>query len=148
MGITIHRPEINDEKSWRTLWRGYLDFYETELPDEIYRNTWRRMLSGDLEDINGLLAKDETGKSVGLVHYLFHPHCWHKEKVCYLQDLFVDDSARGKGVGRLLINRVYEAADTLGRGEVYWLTQTFNSTARQLYNQVATVTPFIKYKRN
>ncbi len=148
MSVTINLLTPDDESEWRRLWGLYLAFYEDKAPDEIYRNTWRRLMAGDTEDINGLIAKDETGASVGLVHYLFHPHCWQPEKICYLQDLYVDDNARGKGAGRALIEAVYEAADALGRSNVYWMTQEFNFTARYLYDRVATVTPFIKYKRN
>ncbi|MGX1306119.1 GNAT superfamily N-acetyltransferase [Amorphus suaedae] len=67
--------------------------------------------------------------------------------VCYLQDLFVSPDVRGSGAGRALIEAVYEAADAAGAEQVYWLTQTFNETARRLYDRVASVTPFIKYRR-
>ena len=49
--------------------------------------------------------------------------------------------------GVALIEAVYEAADAAGAPHVYWLTQEFNETARQLYDKVAKQTPFIKYSR-
>lgn len=52
-----------------------------------------------------------------------------------------------RGVGRALIEAVYEAADERGAPSVYWLTQDFNETARVLYDRVANLTPFIKYQR-
>ena len=84
---------------------------------------------------------------MGLTHYLFHRHGWRIENVVYLQDLYVDPEVRGTGAGRALIEAVYRAADEAGCPSVYWLTQDFNSTARQLYDRIATVTPFIKYQR-
>jgi GNAT superfamily N-acetyltransferase len=69
------------------------------------------------------------------------------EDVCYLQDLYVDPQARGTGAGRALIEAVYAAADANGTPSVYWLTQDHNTTARQLYDRIAKVTPFIKYQR-
>ena len=84
---------------------------------------------------------------MGLVHYLFHRHCWREENVCYLQDLYADPEVRGKGIGRALIEAVYAAADAAGAPSVYWLTQDFNHTARKLYDRIGTVTPFIKYAR-
>ena len=54
---------------------------------------------------------------------------------------------RGKGIGRALIEAVYAAADAHGAATVYWMTQDFNATARQLYDRIATLTPFIKYQR-
>ena len=55
--------------------------------------------------------------------------------------------ARGIGAGRSLIEAVYAAADANGTPLVYWLTQEFNTSARQLYDRIAKVTPFIKYQR-
>ena len=95
---------------------------------------------------NGLLALRD-GQAAGLVHYIFHPHNWRLEDVCYLQDLYTDPAFRGGGVGRALIEAVYEAADKRGAPSVYWLTQDFNDTARVLYDRVANLTPFIKYQR-
>lgn len=87
------------------------------------------------------------GRAMGLVHYLFHRHGWRVENVCYLQDLYVSDEARGTGLGRRLIEAVYAAADANGTPGVYWLTQEFNATARQLYDRIAKVSPFIRYNR-
>jgi len=82
-----------------------------------------------------------------LVHYILHPHNWREEDVVYLQDLYVSEAARGTGAGRALIEAVYAAADANGTPSVYWLTQDFNATARQLYDRISTLTPFIKYQR-
>jgi len=50
-------------------------------------------------------------------------------------------------IGRKLIEAVYKAADANGTPSVYWLTEDFNKPARRLYEQVAGLTPFIKYQR-
>ena len=134
-----------DEPHWRRLWSAYLAFYETEVPEEVYLTTFARLLSDD-EPQWGLIAEVD-GQPVGLVHYIFHRHNWKIEDVCYLQDLYADPAARGKGVGRVLIEAVYAAADAQGTPAVYWLTQDFNTTARKLYDRIGTVTPFVKYQR-
>jgi GNAT superfamily N-acetyltransferase len=135
-----------DEPDWRRLWTDYLTFYETSVAEEVYASTFARLLGPDPQDFNCLIAEVE-GRPVGLAHYLFHRHGWKIENVCYLQDLFVDPRARGTGSGRALIEGVYAAADAAGAPSVYWLTQDFNRTARQLYDRVARVTPFIRYNR-
>ncbi|MCT4370628.1 GNAT family N-acetyltransferase [Yangia mangrovi] len=143
----IIRPlEAGDEAAWRALWTGYLTFYETSVPEEVYASTFARLLGDDPQDFHGLLAL-VGGVPVGLVHYVFHRHCWRIENVCYLQDLYAAPEARGTGVGRALIEAVYAAADAEGAPNVYWMTQEFNTTARQLYDRIGTVTPFIKYQR-
>lgn len=144
--ITTRPLESADKSAWRDLWRGYLDYYESTVSDEVYDTTFARLTDPGIPALNGLLALS-GGEPCGLVHYIFHPHCWRLEDVCYLQDLFVSPGRRGSGVGRALIEAVYGAADRHGTPSVYWLTQEFNYRGRMLYDQVATRTPFIKYQR-
>ena len=141
------RPlDASDEAEWRRLWTAYLDFYGTSVSEEVYATSFARMLSGEADEFRGLIAEVD-GRPVGLAHYLFHRHGWRIENVCYLQDLYTDPAVRGTGVGRALIEAVYAAADAEGCPNVYWTTQAFNRTARQLYDRIGEETPFIKYQR-
>jgi GNAT superfamily N-acetyltransferase len=90
---------------------------------------------------------EREGRLVGLTHFVFHRHGWKIADTCYLQDLYADPEVRGQGVGRALIEAVYAAADARGAPSVYWQTQEFNATARQLYDRIAQKTPFIVYRR-
>ena len=147
MSDVLIRPlEASDEEAWRALWRGYLDYYETTVSEQVYAETFRRLLGDDPRDYSGLVAI-EAGTPVGLTHYLFHRHGWKIEDVCYLQDLFVTPARRGTGIARRLIEAVYAAADAHGASQVYWLTQDFNEAGRRLYDRVGVLTPFIKYQR-
>ncbi len=143
---TIRPLRATDHDQWRSLWTGYLQFYQTSVPDAVYTSTFARLLGSDPRDFSALVA-DQDGQLLGLAHYLFHRHCWKIEEVCYLQDLYVSPQARGTGLGRALIEAVYAAADTAGASAVYWLTQDFNHEARQLYDRVAQVTPFVRNNR-
>jgi len=136
-----------DRDDWQRLWRGYLDFYETRLPAEVHDTTFARLTGNGPGEFRGLIARSD-GRAVGLVHYLFHRTCWAINDTCYLQDLYADPAVRGQGIGRALIEAVYAAADAHGAASVYWLTQDGNATARRLYDRVATLTPFIKYRRD
>ena len=145
-------PEIRplraaDKDQWAEMWQAYLAFYETTLPDEIYESTFARLLGDDPQDFSCFVA-EQDGVLVGLTHYLFHRHAWKVERVCYLQDLYARPEARGTGAGRALIQAVYDEADRQGAPTVYWLTQDHNQTARQLYDRIGTLTPFIKYNRS
>lgn len=146
MTRTIRPLSSDDKADWCRLWRGYLEYYEAEVSDEIYQQTFERLLDTDRVQQNGLIALQD-GVAVGLVHFIYHPHNWLIEDVCYLQDLYADPTVRGTGVGRELIEAVYKAADVNGTPTVYWLTQDFNNTARKLYDRMANLTPFIKYQR-
>lgn len=146
MTVIVRDLRAEDEPQWRTLWTGYLEFYETSVPEEVYQTYFQRLLGDDPQDYHGLVA-ERDGELIGLTHYLFHRHGWRIENVIYLQDLYVSEAARGTGAGRALIEAVYARADAAGCPSVYWLTQDFNKTARQLYDRIATETPFIKYHR-
>ncbi len=145
--VTIRPLTAADEAGWRRLWAGYLDHYETTVPENVYQSTFARLLGDDPRDFSCFVAEDGQGRLVGLTHYLFHRHGWKIEEVCYLQDLYTDPEARGLGVARALIEAVYAAADAAGAPSVYWLTQDFNATARKLYDRIGVLTPFIKYQR-
>ncbi len=146
MSLTIRPLAPSDQADWRRLWTAYLEFYESSVSDQVYATTFARLLDPARPAQNGLIAVQD-GRAVGLVHYIFHPHNWRVEDVCYLQDLYADPEVRGSGVGRALIEAVYAAADENGTPSVYWLTQDFNETARRLYDRIGTLTPFIKYQR-
>lgn len=146
MSVTVRPLLPSDEAEWRALWNAYLEFYGTLVPEEVYSTTFARLTDPAVPNQFALLA-EAGGRPIGLVHAIFHPHNWRIEDVCYLQDLYVVPEARGTGAGRALIEAVYAAADANGTPSVYWLTQEFNAPARQLYDRIAKVTPFIKYQR-
>ncbi|SLN31166.1 Acetyltransferase (GNAT) family protein [Roseivivax jejudonensis] len=144
--VTLRPLADTDEAQWRALWTGYLDFYGATVSEAVYSATFARLCDPDRPQQRALVAETD-GRLLGLVHVVFHPHNWRVEDVCYLQDLFVMPEARGTGLGRALIEAVYGMADAAGAPSVYWLTQDFNHEARQLYDRIATLTPFIKYQR-
>jgi GNAT superfamily N-acetyltransferase len=144
-GALIRPLRAEDDAQWRGLWRDYLAFYDTVLPAETYAHHFTRLTAAE-GDFRAQVA-ERDGRLVGLVHYLFHPHGWRPAGTCYLQDLFTAPDLRGTGLGRALIDAVYQAADARGVGSVYWLTQTGNATARQLYDRIADPTDFMVYRR-
>ena len=142
--VTIRAIAPPDFDDWRRLWGGYLEFYRTSLPDEMFRLTWQRLLD-PAEPMWGALAVVD-GAPTGLVHYIEHRSCWTPGNYMYLQDLFVDGAARGRGVGRTLIEHVYAEAASRGCSRVWWLTHETNTTAAHLYEQVAERSGFIQYR--
>ena len=139
----------DDYDQWLPLWNGYNAFYgrsgATALAPEITDMTWARFFDA-YEPVHGLVA-EAGGELLGLTHYLFHRSTTAIAPVCYLQDLFTSEAARGKGVGRALINGVYDQAKLAGAGRVYWQTHETNLTAMQLYDKVAERSGFVVYRR-
>jgi GNAT superfamily N-acetyltransferase len=140
---------LGDYSQWLPLWEGYNKFYgrsgKTALAEEITRTTWARFLDA-YEPMHALVAEDK-GALVGLVHYIFHRSTISIAPTCYLQDLFTEESARGKGIGRALVNAVYEQAKLTGVARVYWQTHESNSAAMKLYDQLAERSGFIVYRK-
>ncbi|HEX9590835.1 MAG TPA: GNAT family N-acetyltransferase [Bradyrhizobium sp.] len=138
-----------DYEQWLPLWDGYNAFYgrsgATALSPEITRMTWARFFDA-YEPVHGLVAESD-GHLLGLTHYLFHRSTTAIEPVCYLQDLFTSNAARGRGIGRALIDRVYEQARRTGSSRVYWQTHQTNLTAMQLYDKVAEHSGFVVYRK-
>jgi GNAT superfamily N-acetyltransferase len=139
--IEIEPLRAGDRATWEVLARGYKAFYRNPLPDEAYEATWQRLTAGS--ELFGLGARLD-GNLIGIAHYLFHPMFWGGG-ACYLQDLFVDESVRGRGAARALIERVAEVAQERGADRLYWTTQQDNAQARVLYDKVARFNGFIRY---
>jgi GNAT superfamily N-acetyltransferase len=146
MSDIVIRPMRPDERAeWEPLWRGYLDFYRTSVPKGNYDTTWARLQ--DPAEPMGLLGAYAGGRVRGIVHYLYHRSCWTVGNYCYLQDLFVAEDSRKLGLGRALIEAVYNEARAAGASRVYWLTHETNVTARALYDQLADRPGFIQYRK-
>jgi GNAT superfamily N-acetyltransferase len=150
MQIKIRSARQDDFPAWLKLWDGYNAFYgrvgQTALSSEITRMTWSRFFDA-YEPVHALVA-EEVGTLLGLVHFLYHRSTTDIAPVCYLQDLFTAPDARGKGIGRDLILRVYEHAKDSGAPEVYWQTHETNVGAMKLYDKVARKSGFLVYSRS
>ncbi|MDP3494902.1 MAG: GNAT family N-acetyltransferase [Hyphomonadaceae bacterium] len=141
----IRSATPEDFDRWAPLWEGYNRFYERVAPAEVTHVTWRRFFDA-YEPMHALVA-ERDGALIGLAHYLFHRNTAMLGPTCYLQDLFTAPAARGAGVGRALIEAVYERARVAGSTRVYWMTQETNHAARVLYDAVAERSGFIQYRR-
>jgi GNAT superfamily N-acetyltransferase len=145
--VLVRPVEQADYAGWRPLWDGYNRFYGREgpsaLPENISEATWERFFSRE-EPVQALVAV-QGGRVIGIAHFLFHRSTTRLTDVCYLQDLFTAEEARGRGVGRQLIHAVYEIALAAGSSRVYWQTKATNAPGRALYDKIAEHQGFIVY---
>ncbi len=146
--MTLHiRPLVPaDYPAWEPLWQGYLTFYKTVLSNNITRTTWARLM--DPAEPMHVWGAFEGEALLGIVQCITHRTTWSEQWNCYLQDLFTVPAARGKGVGRALIEHAYREAEKLGCFRVYWQTHESNAEAQVLYNKVAERSGFIVYRKN
>ena len=162
--LTVTPLAPADRADWERLFRGYIGFYERDEAQAMYDRAWAAFMAGDRLRALGArlraegpfttpsarspspLPGEEVGEErlVGITHFFVHPSTSGPD-VCYLQDLFTDQAARGQGVGRSLIAAAADWAREQGCGRLYWLTHESNATARALYDKVAVNRGFIRY---
>lgn len=135
----------DDKAAWQELWAGYLAFYKANVDPAITQITWQRF-HDDAEPLYALGAFDGD-RLIGIVHCVKHRATWTDGWYIYLEDLFTVPHARGRGVGKALIEAVYALADELGAARVYWHTHEGNESARKLYDHVGHNAGFLQYRR-
>jgi GNAT superfamily N-acetyltransferase len=135
MTTTVRKIEISDKERWLELFKAYIVFYESDLSAEQFELTWQRIHSDF--NMHGLVA-ERDGRIIGFAHYIFRPSTWAEKDYCYLEDLFVDPEVRGMGAGRALIQALEVIARDAGSERLYWTTAPDNTTARRLYDKLAT----------
>ncbi len=130
---------------WERLYRAYAAFYAVPMTDEILGRTWGWLMDpGHPEE--GLAAEDADGTLVGLAHFRPYPDPLRGCDIGFFDDLFVDPSARGRGIARQLIETVATVARQRGWPQVSWLTAEDNASARALYDQLARATTWVTYE--
>lgn len=129
-------------ESWLGLW---LDYTAGEIPieSELHALTFRRLCDG--RDLHGVVAVDD--QPIGFAHYYFHPSTWAISSPCYIQDLYVSTRARGRGIGRRLVDEVCGRARRAGSPVAHWNTRSGNDAAHALYDRIAERSDRVIYVR-
>jgi GNAT superfamily N-acetyltransferase len=138
-----------DKASWHQLWSAYCDFYGVMMPHWVSDTLWHRILD-PATPVHALVAESEGAiggepRLTGIANYILHPYTWGTEPICYLEDLFVAEHARERGIGRALIESLIEMAGRNKWRRVYWHTHEQNEVARSLYERITPRDPFVRY---
>ncbi len=141
---TIQDATQGDEAAWRALWGQYLAFYKVDLAPAITAATWARLMD-PASPVKARLAVVD-GQVMGFAIHMHHPSTWVATEDAYLEDLFVTDAARGKGLGRALIDDLIAIARAKGWARLYWHTNEGNTRARALYDQYVASDGHIRYR--
>jgi ribosomal protein S18 acetylase RimI-like enzyme len=144
MTVTIRDARPEDESRWRDLWKDYLEFYDVTVDESITDSTWRRVF--DPASAIFMRVAELDGKVMGFTLSLTHEGTWIDGKDCYLEDLFVDSAARGRGLGRSLMDDLVSLCRQNGWSRLYWHTSENNKTARALYDSYVENDGHIRYR--
>ena len=143
-GLRIRDVEPGDEAAWRRLWAGYVDFYQSQVSEDVTAGTWARLLDPD----SGMFCRhaELNSQVAGFTVSVLHPGSWTLQPTCYLEDLFVDPDARGHGLGRALIDDLVTLGRDRGWARLYWHTKDSNDAARRLYDRYVEADDFVRYR--
>ncbi len=144
MATVIRDAEPRDETRWRKLWADYIAFYGVDIAADITDLTWRRVF--DPSSAIFMRVAESDGDMVGFALCLTHEGTWIRSPDCYLEDLFVDAAARGKGIGRALLDDLVTLCEQRGWARLYWHTDDSNATARKLYDRYVKSDGHIRYR--
>jgi len=147
MNVEVSAPGPGDREAWALLYRGYAEFYQVPMTDEILDTVWQ-WIHDDGNPFFGLIAKDKQGRAVGLMHCRQMPSPLRGALVGFLDDLFVLPEARGQGV----VEQLYAALESLGREQgwplIRWITAEDNDRACAVYDKLADKTHWVTYQLN
>ncbi len=111
----------------------YQDFYEVEkVDDDRNRAFFRRFIAPSEDGL--ILGARSAGRLAGYACLYWHFSSLEACESVLMNDLFVDESARGRGVGRALIEATAEVARRRGALSLEWATAPGNRTAQRLYD--------------
>jgi GNAT superfamily N-acetyltransferase len=142
--VKVRPAQRRDEQAWRGLWDGYCRFYQVEIAGSVTDLLWRRICDHNFP-IHALIAEDRAGRAAGFANYVLHPYTWGTGLICYLEDLFVAEAARGQGAGSALINALIGLSHKHGWARLYWNTHATNDNARRLYDRFTPMDNFVRY---
>ena len=144
MSIEVRPVKDGDFFAWLDVYAKYAEFYDTELTDQKALVLWSWLTAPEHEE-NGYVAVDGD-RIVGLAHVREFARPLEGDRGLFLDDLFVIEEERGKGVGGVLLQRVRSLAEERGLGVVQWITAHDNSDAQKLYDSVANRTAWVTYE--
>lgn len=142
--VAIRPIEERDLPRWRELFRAYGVFYATDFSDDVLDATGTRLLAAG-SGVDGLVAELD-GAVVGFAHYRRHPDTFSTGEDWYLDDLYTDEAARGRGVAGALIEELARRARATGPGTLRWITAADNERAQRVYDRLATRTSWVTYE--
>jgi len=143
-GVEIRPARTDEIEEMLPLIRAYCRFYETEPNDEGLRHMFET-LTTDPDEGAVFIARDD-GRAVGFATLDWKWSSLRAAKIGYLEDLFVDPDARGKGIADALIEVCAARCRELGLPVMSWQTAPDNLRAQQVYNRAgAKAEPYLEY---
>jgi GNAT superfamily N-acetyltransferase len=145
MTVKISALRPDDRARWEGLYRGYAAFYEVPMTTEILDKVWSWIFDTG-NPFFALIAKNESGEALGLMHFREMPSPLRGTVVGFLDDLFVKPEHRGGGCVQALYKALNDFGKDRGWPFIRWITADNNYRGRASYDRIATRTHWITYQ--
>jgi GNAT superfamily N-acetyltransferase len=143
-GVEVRPARTHEIEEMLPLIRAYCEFYETEPNDEGLRTMFETLISEPSQGAVFIARAD--GKAVGFAPLDWKWSSLKGARLGYLEDLFVDPEARGRGIADALIEVCAERCRELGMPALEWLTAPDNHRAQKVYNRTGAESgPYLEY---
>ncbi len=129
--VTIKNIEENDFEELVAL---FLEFATFQNQPEKMKNSVEKMIS-EKDFLHGFTARDEDDKIIGYATFFFAYYTW-VGKSLYMDDLYIKEQYRGKGIGTLLINTVIKHAEKEKCDRLRWQVSEWNKPAISFYKSL------------
>ncbi|RWJ38944.1 GNAT family N-acetyltransferase [Mesorhizobium sp.] len=133
-----------DRDGWRSLWNAYCADQGVDMSEQASETIWRRIERPE-GPTNALIAVRTSGVALGFANFIVHPYTFSDRLLCFLADLYVDDSSRRQGVGQAMLARLASYGCEQGWLRIYWNTDRSNTRAQALYDKIAHLSPYLTY---
>lgn len=131
MNITVRQLNPDD---YLCLEKLFAEFAEFENHPELMTNSAEQM-QDETNYLNGFVAVNESNEVIGYATYFFAYFTW-VGKSLYMDDLYVTNDYRGKGIGTKLINKIIEKAKQENCKRLRWQVSDWNKPAIKFYESL------------
>jgi GNAT superfamily N-acetyltransferase len=144
MAFSIRNVSEADHPEWDRLYQGYAEFYQVAQTPAMRQTVWG-WINDPHHETRCLVAATPDGPLLGLTHFRPFARPLSATAGGFLDDLFVEPSARGTGVADALIEAVRSEGQRRGWSVIRWITADDNARARGVYDRMAVQTKWVTY---
>ena len=140
----IRKITIKDKENWKKLYKGYADFYKSQINDKILDTVWSWLMDENHE-VKGIVYEVD-GNLTALAHYRAMPRPLKGKYIGFLDDLYVDPTYRNQKIGKKLMNKIKVISKSENWDLVRWITRQDNIKAKTLYDKISEKTNWDVYE--
>jgi GNAT superfamily N-acetyltransferase len=133
--LTIRFATSRDEGTILRLIKRLADYEGEPAAVEVTADRLREQMDSSSPPFQCLLAEYDSN-AVGLALFYRSYSTWRGIPGLYLDDLFVVEEYRGRGVGGALMRRLSEIAIERGWGRMEWAVLNWNTPAQSFYREI------------